>query len=275
MIVSKQAARVFWRTLPRQLFKPLYTLYENHIVQKLKQRNYLPKHLGVILDGNRHFARAKNKSLKFGWEMGEKRVEDLLKWSAEVGIKYVTVWVFSTDNFKRAPHEVQDLMSVFMQTAAQMLTSGILQKNSIRIKILGDLTGFSDELIEKFRLLEEKTKDGATLQLNVAIGYGGRDEIVQAVKKLVTHEYKTEQDIEKLVDKITHENISSHLYTSGIPDPDFIIRTSGEIRLSGFLLWQAALSEYYFTDVYWPEFRRIDFLRAIRNYQERNRRFGA
>ena len=199
---------------------------------------------------------------------------EVLEWCLEMGIKTVTVWVFSTDNFKRPPEEVETLMNLFLREAERMAEDHRILEHQVRVRFIGRREGFSPEVVRAIERLERRTEGHRGMFLNIAMGYGGREEIVDAVKRLLLEAEARGLSPKEVAEGLTPEDIARHLYTAGLPDPDFIIRTSGEIRLSGFLLWQSAYSEFYFADVLWPEFRKIDFLRALRSYQARERRFG-
>jgi short-chain Z-isoprenyl diphosphate synthase len=253
---------------------PLYWLYEHRLSRAIHSNGAMPQHIGLILDGNRRFARASGLQITTGHEMGAHKAREVLEWCLELGIGTVTMWVFSTDNKNRDPQEVAHLLELFAKEAEAMAVDPKVHKHAVRIKMIGDLESFPEKVQGSLRNLEEVTKGYNKLNLNVAIGYGGREEIVSAVQKILRETTEHDMPIDELAQHITPEAIDENLYTAGIPDPDFVIRTSGEIRLSGFLLWQTAYSEYYFCDVNWPSFRRVDFLRAIRSYQARQRRFG-
>ncbi|TBH15901.1 isoprenyl transferase [Thermus thermamylovorans] len=255
------------------LSRPLYWLYEKRLLKEVKG-GPMPKHLGLILDGNRRYARALGLSPAKGHEFGVHKAYEVLEWCLELGIRTVTVWVFSTDNFKRPPEEVETLMGLFVREAERMAEDHRILEHQVRVRFIGRREGFSEEVLKALARLEERTRPHRGMILNVAMGYGGREEIVDAVKRLLLEAEERGLSPRDLAEGLTPEDIARHLYTAGLPDPDFIIRTSGEIRLSGFLLWQSAYSEFYFADVLWPEFRKIDFLRALRSYQARERRFG-
>lgn len=248
---------------------PIYTIYEKRLWQQVKKYPK-PQHIGVILDGNRRFARKKGLDAKEGHAFGAQKVEELLKWSWKIGIKIITIYAFSTENFSRAPEEVQRIMELLVEKLHRLKSEPLIVKNKVKVKVIGR----RETLPEKINLLideiEDSTKDYDNFQLNIAISYGGRAEIVDAVRKVIEKIQKKELTLEEIDEKL----IGEHLYTEGLPDPDLIIRTSGEERLSGFLLWQSAYSELYFTDIYWPAFRKIDLWRAIRIFQQRERRYG-
>jgi tritrans,polycis-undecaprenyl-diphosphate synthase [geranylgeranyl-diphosphate specific] len=231
-----------------------------------------PGHVGVILDGNRRWAAANEYPKWMGYSLGADRVENLMSWCLDFGVKSLTIYALSTENLTRPKEELDVIFKVIDDKLGKLLTDGSVQKHQVRVKGLGDLSLVPPSIKEKVLQLEEMSAKYSGLYLNIAIAYGGRTEIVEAVRKLA-------HDVEKGVippSEIDEKTFSSYLLTSGLPDPDpdLIIRTSGEVRLSGFLLWQSAYSELVFMDVYWPGFRKLDFLRAIRTYQRRQRRFG-
>ncbi|MHA1594519.1 MAG: polyprenyl diphosphate synthase [Candidatus Baldrarchaeia archaeon] len=248
---------------------PIYRLYEWLLWRKVS-KGKIPQHVGVILDGNRRFAREHGLDIESGYRRGAERVRHFLKWCLDIGIKVITLYAFSTENFQRDEREVSILMKLLKEYAEKALNEPYIYKYKVRIRVLGRKYLFPEELKELINELEERTKNHDKYFLNIALGYGGRAEIVDAVKKIVREAINGKIDPEE----IDEDMIRRYLYTDGLPDPDIIIRTSGEERLSGFLLWQSAYSELYFLDVYWPAIRKIDFLRAIRTYQQRERRFG-
>jgi len=250
----------------------LYYFYAGLLSREVK-RGTLPVHIGLILDGNRRYAREMGyNDLALGHKEGAKKLDDVLKWCVDLGIRIVTIWVLSTDNVQRDKDEVASLLKIIEEKIEDLSKNPVIRKYGFQIRAFGNLEALPDELKESIRESEISRMDYSDQILNIAIGYGGREEIVDAVKKAIKE--KKAASIEELADSICTDDIASHLYMRDIPDPDLIIRTSGEIRLSGFLLWQSAYSEFYFCDALWPAFRKIDFLRAIRSYQHRNRRFG-
>ncbi|ADP77394.1 Undecaprenyl pyrophosphate synthetase [Methanothermus fervidus DSM 2088] len=252
------------------LTKPIYKLYEWHLKRNL-DKNKIPKHVAIIMDGNRRYARLiGSKDPTIGHKKGVKTLEKLLDWCIELGIKIVTVYAFSTENFKRPKHEVKKLMKLFEENFKRIKTDKKIHKNKIRVKAIGKLELLPKNLRKAIKEAEEATKHYKERLLNVAIGYDGRQEIVDAVKKIA----KKVKEGKLSLNEINEEVVDKHLYTAEVEDPQLIIRTSGEERLSGFLLWQSSYSELYFCDSLWPEFRKVDFLRAIRSYQQRERRFG-
>lgn len=263
-------ARDVWHTLAY----PLYWVYERRLAGSLK-RGKMPRHIGLILDGNRRFARRNGLEARHGHEFGVRKLKTFLQWCLEFGVGHVTLFVFSTENFKRAPDEVQYLLDLFVRESTKLLDGLQLQTEKVRVKIIGQRHRLPPKVLEASEALEVSTADHQGMLLTIALAYGGREEIVDAVKALLVEAADQGESLAAVADGLCADQLSAHLYTAGQPDPDFIIRTSGEQRLSGFLLWQSAYSELYFCDALWPKFRRVDFLRALRDYQQRERRFGA
>lgn len=230
----------------------------------------MPEHVGVILDGNRRWARAMGyASASEGHRRGAQKIDELLHWCSELGIPVVTLWLLSTENLTRDPEEIRELLEVIEEKAVDLA-----RESPWRIRALGALELLPERTREAIEAASEASLGRTGPLLNVAVGYGGRQEIADATRRLL-ESYATEGlDVAEAAKRVTPEHIARFLYTAGLPDPDLIIRTSGEVRLSGFLLWQSAHSEFYFCDPYWPDFRRIDFLRAVRAYQQRHRRLG-
>jgi undecaprenyl diphosphate synthase len=247
-----------------------YKVYERLLWRQINA-GPRPHHIGLIVDGNRRFAKDRGFSNTIeGHSAGSEKLEDFLRWCWRLDIKIVTLFAFSTENFKRSPEEVDYLMDLIMTKLKQFQSDPAITRERVRVRVIGRRNDLAPAMVEEIDKLEAMTRDHDGFQLNIAISYGGRAEIVDAVKKMAG-----EIEAGRLtVAEITEERFGKYLYTEGIPDPDLIIRTSGEERLSGFLLWQSAYSELYFTVVYWPAFRMIDFWRALRVYQQRERRFG-
>jgi tritrans,polycis-undecaprenyl-diphosphate synthase [geranylgeranyl-diphosphate specific] len=239
------------------------------ILQEVR-KHPVPRHVAIVMDGNRRAARAAGEDPTTGHMWGRKKLEQVLDWCRELGIKVLTVYAFSTENFQRTPEEVETLMTLFEENFRAIVTDERVKKHGVRVRAIGHLELLPEHVREAIREAEEATKGNDRYMLNLAVAYGGREEIVNAVRELAEKVKNGEMDSAG----ITHETVSKHLYTNGLPDPDLILRTSGEERISNFLLWQMAYSELYFADVYWPELRKKDFLRAIESYQKRNRRMG-
>ncbi|MEM2188054.1 MAG: polyprenyl diphosphate synthase [Thermofilaceae archaeon] len=249
-----------------------YKLYEKWL-GKMISRGEIPSHVAVIMDGNRRWAQERGLDPWYGHKVGAEKVEEVIKWCLELGIKVVTFFALSTENFKRSRRELEELFKILHEKIENVLNGDLVHKHRIRVKVLGRKELLPDDLRSLLEMLEEKTRGYDNLYVNLAIAYGGRAEITDAARKLARDVLAGRLRIED----ISEEVISKYLYTADlpIPDPDMIIRTSGEERISNFLLWQSAYSELIFLDVYWPEFRKIDLMRAIRTYQRRRRRFGA
>jgi len=249
----------------------IYKIYEKWLQLQVKNGNK-PEHIAIILDGNRRWASEQSLNPWMGHQFGAGKVEDLLNWCLDLKVRSITLYAFSTENFLRAPEEVEQIMQITGEKLRQIITEERIHKNKVRVKVIGRVGLLSKRLQELVREAEEATKDYDEHYLNVALAYGGRAEIVDAAKKIAQQVERGELK----PDAIDEQLFETHLYTAYLPkqDPDLIIRTSGEERLSGFLLWQSAYSELCFLDVYWPDFRRIDLLRAVRTFQKRKRRFG-
>ncbi len=247
----------------------LYEMYEYRLARSLP-RHKLPRHIGVILDGNRRWARMGGSSEREGHRVGASKVGEFLQWASEMEVEIATLWMLSTDNMDRDPQEVADLLTIIAQTVEELA-----QQQRYRINMVGDKTLFPQWFTNRIEAAVEETKQlSEAMAVNVAVGYGGRRELVDAVRSLLLSKEAQGGTLGELAETLSDTDITDHLYTAGQPDPDLIIRTSGEQRLSGFMLWQSAHSEYYFSDVYWPDFRRVDFLRALRSYVQRERRLG-
>jgi short-chain Z-isoprenyl diphosphate synthase len=254
------------------LVAPLYRLYTNRLRREV-ERSPLPTHVAVILDGNRRWASLVGlREPSAGHRAGADKLDELLDWCAGLGIEQVTVWALSNENLARPARDLAALLEVVADKLERF--SALHEAQSMRIRVFGRLDDLPESLRGSIRAVEAATAQSDGPQLNIALGYSGRDELVDASRALVRRLAAEGVPPEAMVERITAEALAAHLYTAGEPDPDLIIRTSGEVRLSGFLPWQGAHSELYFTDVYWPAFRELDFLRALRTYQQRQRRFG-
>jgi len=255
--------------LVKQVLKSvLYPIYELRLFKKLDLSSS-PKHVGVILDGNRRWAKANLASSKSGHSAGARKVIDFLSWCEETNVKVVTLWMLSTDNLNRERNELQPLLEIIAETVDALSKFG-----RWKLHVVGATELLPEWLSLRLDEAVAKSPEREKLIVNLAIGYGGRREITDAVRQLLKENLSKGETLESAIDKMSIDEISRHLYTAGQPDPDLVIRTSGEQRLSGFLLWQSAHSEFYFCEAFWPDFRRLDFLRALRAYAQRNRRFG-
>ena len=229
----------------------------------------MPKHIAIIMDGNRRWAKAQGKPVSFGHKAGAKTLENIVRYANKIGLEYITVYAFSTENWKRAEDEVNALMKLLQKYLDEY--SKRADSENIRIKILGDITALSQGMQKSIKECMERTKNNTGVTFNIALNYGGRDEIIKAVKNIAKQIKLEELDIENINEQL----ISNNLYTAGQPDPDLLIRTSGEIRLSNFLPWQLVYSEFVFIDKNWPDFTEEDLDNAIVEYQKRTRKFGA
>jgi short-chain Z-isoprenyl diphosphate synthase len=261
-------------TATSPLLRFLYWIYERRLLNQLKQRP-MPRHIGIILDGNRRHARKRGLSDPCEiYQRGAEKLDDILDWCAELRIAAVTLWVFSTENLKRSQAEVSGILSAIEAKVAALAHDPFMHQKRIRIQAIGRLDLLPVSVVTAIHAAETATAQYNLMTLTIAVGYGGREEIADAVRSFVKMQAQQGASLSEVIERITPEAIACHLYAADLPDPDLIIRTSGEIRLSGFLLWQSVHSEFYFTDVLWPAFRKVDFLRAIRAYQARSRRFG-
>lgn len=249
---------------------PLYRLYGRRLRRGLTPQN-VPRHIAMMIDGNRRWARQLGfESAAHGHRAGAAKMQEFLHWCDELGVRVVSLYLLSADNVRRRdPKELADLLEIIAE-----LADGLAQKNNWRVQTVGRLDLVPAELQRVLRSVEERTAANTGLHVNLAVGYGGRNEIVDAVRSIVTEYEQSGQTIQELAANLTPEMIGEHLYTTGQPDPDLVIRTSGEQRLSDFLLWQSAHSEFYFVEALGPDLREVDFLRAIRDYTQRDRRFG-
>jgi len=263
----------------------IYSLYNSRLFQFIRQKinefkniklierikkTSIPKHIAIIMDGNRRYAKQVGLKPIKGHQIGKLKIEKTLEWCLELGVKNLTLYAFSTENFKRSPDEIRDLMELCRRELNKAKNNSLIHKNNVKIKVIGQLESLPKDIKQSAYDLMEDTKIYNDHTLTIALAYGGREEIIQAIKH-IAEDVKTD----KLnITDIDEKSVSSYLYTNGLPDPDLILRTSGEERISNFLLWQVAYAEFYFSDVYWPAFEKKDFLHAIETYQQRKRRFG-
>jgi short-chain Z-isoprenyl diphosphate synthase len=256
------------------VFRLLYYLYARRLARDVRGRP-TPRHVGIILDGNRRHGRTLGiTEPRALYDIGANKLDEVLEWCAEFDIPTVTLWVFSTENFHRPAAEVSGILASIEAKLTALASDPAIHRRRVRVRAIGCLAMLPEPVLTAIRAAERATCAYDGLELNIAVAYGGRQEITDAVRSLLGSMAEKQLTLAEAIDGVTPEAIGCHLYTAGRPDPDLIIRTSGEIRLSGFLLWQSAHSEFYFTDVLWPVFRKIDFLRAIRSFQQRRRRYG-
>ncbi|MCP4661379.1 MAG: di-trans,poly-cis-decaprenylcistransferase [bacterium] len=271
---TRGAAHYLWQRFKNLVKRFFYFLYLRRLRAKAHRWTH-PRHLGVIMDGNRRYARESGlfDTLQ-GHHAGAEKVKEVLDWCYQIGIPVVTVWCFSVDNFQRNTREVEGLLRLFEDKTREMADSRQVHEHRVRVRYIGRLEMLPETLRQEIRRIEEITAHYSRLQLNIAMAYGGREEITDAFKRYISEQLARGEKIDDVLQGCTNASIEPYLYTSGQPDPDLILRTSGEVRLSGFLLWQSAHSEFYFCETNWPAFREIDFLRALRSYDERQRRYG-
>ena len=249
----------------------VYGVYERRLERNLPP-GPRPRHVGVILDGNRRWARAAGaRDVSHGHRAGADHITDILGWCEAADVEVVTLWLLSSDNLSRPSDELVPLLRIIEDTVRDLGAAEL----PWRVHPVGALDLLPTSTVEVLKEAAESTRDKSGLLVNVAIGYGGRREIADAVRGLLQEHAERGDSLEEVASLLDAERIAEHLYTKGQPDPDLVIRTSGEQRLGGFLLWQSAHSEFYFCDALWPDFRRIDFLRALRSYAQRRRRYGA
>ncbi|PNX47865.1 MAG: di-trans,poly-cis-decaprenylcistransferase [Thermoplasmata archaeon M9B1D] len=234
------------------------------------KKNPVPEHVAVIMDGNRRFASSLGLSPEIGHQFGRDKIKEVLEWCFELGIKNLTIYAFSTENFNRSSNEVKTLMDLCKEELKKAFKDSRIHKNKVRIRIIGRLDTLPKDIATQAKNIMDQTEHYDKYSFNIALAYGGREEIIQAIQKIAKDVKSGKVKIEDIKESI----FSKYLYTNGIPDPDIILRTSGEERISNFLLWQLAYSELYFSDVYWPAFQKKDFLNAIKTVQQRQRRYG-
>ena len=249
----------------------IYSIYENRLQKRLLKEK-LPKHIGLIHDGHRRYAKKEGLlSFEVSYKIGMNRFKDCLAWCDNVGIEYITSWLLSRENLSRPKSELDPYFEVLNQLFEELLIDDVV--DNFKVEFIGSIDMLPPFLQETISKLKE-VRSGGQKTLTIALGYGGRQEILDAIKGLIDENRNDANDFDTLLENVTDEQLRQHLYSPETPDIDLIIRTSGESRLSGFLLWQSAYSEVIFQDVYWPEFRKIDFLRCLREYSQRERRFG-
>ena len=276
---ARPARRIFVLTtaavrLGQAALTLLYRLYERRLLSQVR-RHPVPRHVGLILDGNRRYGRQHNLTEpREIYAAGAEKLDDLLSWCADLTIPAITLWVFSSDNFHRRPEEISGILTAVEAKLTMLARDPRVHRRKVRVRAVGRLELLPKSTLAAVRAAEAATSGYNDMQLTIAAAYGGRQEITDAVQAFLRDQQRRGRALAEAVELVTPEAISRYLYAPDLPDPDLIIRTSGEIRLSGFLLWQSAHSEFYFTDVFWPAFRKVDFLRAVRAFQQRRRRFG-
>lgn len=250
---------------PRDL---IYGAYERRLQRRLDPHR-LPKHVGAIVDGNRRWAKGVGTGVDHGYQAGADKIGEFLRWCKELDVEIVTLWVLSTDNLQRPAGELASLLSVIENLVTQLASERIWH-----LQLIGNLDMLPAESAARMKTAAALTESVEGMRVNICVGYGGRQELTDAMRSLLLEQATKGKTLEEVAKTLEVDHIAEHLYTKGQPDPDLVIRTSGEQRLSGFLLWQSVHSEFYFCDALWPAFRRVDFLRAIRSYAARDRRFG-
>ena len=249
--------------------KKLSDFKDLKLLDETKQ-NPIPKHVAIIMDGNRRFAKDLGLKPEAGHQIGKEKIIEVLEWCFELGIKNLTIYAFSTENFNRSSDEVQTLMDLCKQELENASKDSRIHKNQVKVRIIGYIDSLPNDIAESAKKIMKQTENYDKYSFNIALAYGGREEIVHAIKNIAN-------DVKEgklILEEIKEQTVSNYLYTKELPDPDIILRTSGEERISNFLLWQLAYSELYFSDVYWPAFQKRDFLQAIRTIQKRQRRYG-
>ena len=271
-MVWNAIARHTWRR--ENMIGLLYWFYERRLLRQIRG-GPMPAHIGIILDGNRRYGQRHGlKDPLAIYSLGARKLDDVLHWCGQLEIAAVTLWVLSTENFDRPTEQVSGILAAIEAKMRSLASDPQIHRRQVRVQAIGKLELLPSSTLAAIRAAREATASYDGMLLTIAVAYGGREEITDAVRALLCEESRNGATLADAIERVTPTAISRHLYMAGSPDPDLIIRTSGEIRLSGFLLWQSAYSEFYFSDVYWPAFRRVDFLRAIRAYQQRKRRFG-
>jgi len=246
-----------------------YGAYERRLARRLDPAR-LPHHVGAIVDGNRRWAKGAGTKFEDGYQAGANKISEFADWCDQLGVEIVTLWVLSTDNLQRAPEELTSILA-----AVEGLMERLAHEQRWPIAVIGNLDMLPAESAARMKQLADSTTGVQGMRVNICVGYGGRQELTDAMRSLLLDQAAKGRSLEEVAGTLVVDDIAEHLYTKGQPDPDLVIRTSGEQRLSGFLLWQSVHSEFYFSDALWPSFRHVDFLRAMRSYAARERRFGA
>ena len=268
-LVRKLTTAIYQSDIYSYFTKKVNEFRDLKLIDDVK-RNPVPNHVAIIMDGNRRFAKGLDLPPETGHLFGRDKIKEVLEWCFDLNIKVLTVYAFSTENFSRNNEEVQTLMTLCKEELDKALKDSRIHKNKVKVRVLGHLASLPKDIQQSAQYIMDETKDYDNYAFNIALAYGGREEILQAIQRIATD---VKYDKIKIED-ISESTVSSHLYTNGLPDPDLILRTSGEERISNFLLWQLAYSEFYFSDIYWPALQKRDFLKAIKTYQTRQRRYG-
>ena len=266
--------RRWWHRLTNSATRPIYALYTQRLLGQVMLRSP-PRHVGIILDGNRRFGRLSGVLDPIQvYAKGAQKLDDILDWCGELAIPAVTLWVCSTDNLSREPQEVAGILGAMELKLRSLVSDPQIHRRRVRVQAIGRLDLLPPSTVQAIRAAEAATASYDAMLLSIAVAYGGREEISDAVREMLRAAMDDGMSLSDIIDAVSPERIGQHLYLADAPEPDLIIRTSGELRLSGFLLWHSAYSEFYYSDVLWPAFRKIDFLRAVRAFQQRRRRYG-
>jgi short-chain Z-isoprenyl diphosphate synthase len=269
-----RAPGLFWHFLKEQVKRPFYAVYQRRLIAKSRSWK-LPHHIGIIMDGNRRYARQSGLlDVNEGHARGAEKLQEVLRWCCEFDIPVVTVWGLSLDNFNRDAAEVKGLLDLFESKFRELVHHEDVHHHQIKVRYIGNHERLPGSLQKAILAAEEATAHYDKLILNIAVAYSGREEITKAFQNYLLDQVGKGRPFEDVTKNLASTAIEPYLYTAGQPEPDLIIRTSGELRLGGFLMWQSAYSEYYFCNAYWPAFRKIDFLRALRSYSQRQCRMG-
>ncbi len=268
-VARKLATMILSSDIYTYVTRKINKLRDFKLIEEIK-KNPVPGHVAIIMDGNRRFATGLGLIPDAGHVFGRDKIEELLDWCFELKIKNLTLYAFSTENFLRQSKEIKSLMKLCKEEMDKAAEDHRIHKNKVKVRIIGHIESLPEEIKKSAKILQNKTKEYDKYSLNIAIAYGGREEITRAIKNIAKDVKKGSLDVNDIKETV----VSRYMYTNGLPDPDLILRTSGEERISNFLLWQLAYSELYFSDVFWPAFQKRDFLKAIKTWQQRKRRFG-
>jgi tritrans,polycis-undecaprenyl-diphosphate synthase [geranylgeranyl-diphosphate specific] len=268
--VFRKLSSMVYNSAPYTHISKKFDEFRDFKLREEIKKNKIPEHVAIIMDGNRRFAKELGLPPNTGHIFGKDKIEEVLEWCFDLGIKNLTIYAFSTENFDRESNEVRSLMNLCKNELERASKDSRIHKNEVRIRVLGQLNSLPSYIAKSAQYVMDETKYYDKYSFNIALAYGGREEILQAIQKIANDVKNNKLKIEDIKEEI----VSKYMYTNGIPDPDLILRTSGEERISNFLLWQLAYSELYFSDVYWPAFQKRDFLKAIKSCQQRKRRYG-